>query len=264
MSDTNDVPSAVKSVIQRYTPNARIVELLETFRQMVNDSIRIGLTNDVHTLKKLSLLSYGELARYGCPSYYKYTAISRATGILAARMKSIRRGYRTKSPDAVKPQLVAYFGFKLKNGVLKLPIGEGQYFEISLDNHSMDVLAANAPVMLRSITLTANTVSLTISKKVPQIECTSTAGLDRNLRELTYGNGARAIHYNLSKAVKIAVTTTEIASSFNRNDARIRKKIGSKYGKRRKDRIGHMLHCVTKDNSGESLREQGSGSSGGH
>ncbi len=220
---------------------------METFRQMVNDCIEIGLDNDVSTLKKLSSLSYNKLSRYECPSYYKICAVSRAAGILDARKKSIRRGYPTKSPYAVKPHLVAYFGFKLKSGILKLPIGERRYFEVTLVNHTMDVLAANAPLMVRSITLTASTVSLTISKKVPLIECVKTAGLDRNLRGLAFGNGARVVKYNLSKAVRIADTTREMVSSFKRNDARIRKRIASTYGRRRKNRVGHLFHCVTKD-----------------
>ncbi len=229
MTCTKNPPSAIKAVIQRYTPNVRILELLETFRQMVNDCIGIGLANNVATFKKLCSLSYKELARYDCPSYYKLCAVSRAAGILATRRKSIRRGYWTKNPYSVKPQLTAYFGFKLKNGILKLSVGERQYFEIALENNTMDVLATNAPLMVRSITLTASIVSLTISKKVPLIECTTTTGLDRNLRELTYGNGVRVVKYNLSKTVRIADTTTEIVASFKRNDARVRKKIASKY-----------------------------------
>ncbi len=247
VSDTKDAPSATKAVIQGYTPNARILDLLEIFRQMVNDSIRIGLANDVPTFKKLSSLSYTKLVRYDCHSYYKLCAISRAAGILAARRKSIRRGYWTKNPYSVKPQLTAYFGFKLKNGILKLPIGVRLYFEIPLDNHTMEVLAANAPLTIRSFTLTTRTLSLTMSKQVSTNEGTKTAGLDRNLRNLTYGNNESVIKYDLQKAVKIVETTVEIVASFKRNDTRIRKKIASKYGRRRRNRIGHLLHCVTKD-----------------
>src|SRR5436309_10989936 len=63
-------------------------------------SIRIGLGNDVSSLRKLSLLSYNQLAHYDSPSYYKLCAISRAAGILAARRKSIRRGFTTRTPYA--------------------------------------------------------------------------------------------------------------------------------------------------------------------
>jgi len=68
-----------------------VLLLLEIFRRMVNDSIRIGLANDASSLRRLSLLSYSQLAHYAPPSCYKLCAISRAAGILAARKKSIKR-----------------------------------------------------------------------------------------------------------------------------------------------------------------------------
>jgi len=45
---------------------------------MVNGSLRIGMSNDASSLRKLSLLSYNQLAQYDSPSYYKLCAISRA------------------------------------------------------------------------------------------------------------------------------------------------------------------------------------------
>ncbi|TMI21463.1 hypothetical protein E6H31_05755 [Candidatus Bathyarchaeota archaeon] len=78
---------------------------------MVNDSIRIGLTNDTSSLRGLSLLAYSQLSRYDSPSYYKLCAISRAAGILAARKESIRRGYasrpRTPSNHSSSPATVS-------------------------------------------------------------------------------------------------------------------------------------------------------------
>ncbi|HVH16399.1 MAG TPA: hypothetical protein VNA15_11880 [Candidatus Angelobacter sp.] len=87
---------AVKSIWQFYAPSKDILFLLDKFRRMVNDSIRIGLVKDVSSLRKLSLLSYNQLADYDSPSYYKLRAISRAAGILAARKKSLKRGFSTR------------------------------------------------------------------------------------------------------------------------------------------------------------------------
>src|SRR5438445_4218615 len=53
---------AVKSVWQYYVPAADVLRLLDLFRRMVNDSLRIGLLNDASLLRKLSLLSYNQLA----------------------------------------------------------------------------------------------------------------------------------------------------------------------------------------------------------
>jgi len=62
---------AVKSVWQYCAPSREVLVLLEEFRRMVNDSIRIGMMNDVSSLRRLSLLSYNQLAHYDSPSYYK-------------------------------------------------------------------------------------------------------------------------------------------------------------------------------------------------
>ncbi len=235
----------MKSVRQSYEPSEEVLDLLDTFRMMTNDCIRIGLANDLSTLKRLSLLCYKELSRYNIVSYYKLHAISRAVGILASRKKSIRRGAPSKDPYAVRPQLVSCYGFKVENGVLKVPMGERRYFEIPLNGHTQEVLS-EAGLKVRSFTLTASSVSLTLSKEVKEIEYTRTAGLDRNLRNLTYGNEERVIQYDLSKAVKIAERTREIVGSFRRNDVRIRRRIASKYGRRRRNRVNHLLNCATK------------------
>jgi len=59
--------------------------MLEIFRCMVNDSIKIGLETDSSSMKRLSTLSYRQLKKYRCYSAYRLTAISKAAGILASR-----------------------------------------------------------------------------------------------------------------------------------------------------------------------------------
>jgi len=93
---------------------------------MVNDSIRVGLVNDVSSLRKLSLLSYSQLAHYDSPSYYKLCAIGRAAGIQAARKKSLKRGFPTRQPYTARSFLVSCYGFKIKSGTLEIPRGTGE------------------------------------------------------------------------------------------------------------------------------------------
>jgi len=52
IAELSVVPAAIKSVIQSFSPRPEILELMEKFRQMVNQCIRIGLENDVSTPKK--------------------------------------------------------------------------------------------------------------------------------------------------------------------------------------------------------------------
>jgi putative transposase len=178
---------ALKSIWQYYAPTREVLDLLETFRRLVNDSIRVGLANDVTSLRRLSQLSYNQLAQYDSPSYYKLCAISRAAGILAARKKSIMRGFHAREPYAVRSQLMSCYGFKIKNGGLEIPISRGRRLSIALTKHTQYAIS-QAGVTVRSFTLTRTRLSLCIARDTPTIECNSTTGVDRNLRNLTVGN----------------------------------------------------------------------------
>ena len=212
---------------------------------MVNESLWIGIANDASSLRKLSLLSYNQLAQYDSPSYYKLCAISRAAGILAARKKSLRRGYASRPPYLVRPMLVSCYGFKIRNGELDIPISRGKRLSIRLTKHTLQVISQPG-VKVRSFTLARNRLSLCIARDVPAINCASTVGVDRNLRNLTVGNDQQRSHYDLSKTLRIASTTTRIVASFRRDDDRIRTAIASRYGQRRTARVGYLLHTATK------------------
>lgn len=236
---------ALKCIKQNYTPDRDILNMLEIFRCMVNHCLRIGLQSNVSTLKQLSLFSYHELSQYDILSYYKLCAISKACGILANRKQSINRGKFTKNPYMKKSILISYYGFKLENGVFNIPIGDKKYFEIPLSTYTNQILS-NPSLKVRSFTLTPSTFSVTISKEMTEIQCTKTAGIDRNLYNITFGNWEEAIQYDLSKTIHIAENTRSIISSFKRNDHRMRQKLYSKYGQRRKNRINQILHKVSK------------------
>jgi len=219
--------------------------MLDVFKRMVNDSIRIGLVNDVSSLRKLSLLAYNQLAYYDSPSCFKLCAISRAAGILAARKKSLKRGFPTRQPYAVRPFLASCYSFKVKNGGLEIPISREKRLSLPLTKHTLDMISRPG-VEVRSFTLTRNRLSLSISHDAPRIECVSTVGVDRNLRNLTVGNEIRTSRYDLTETVRIAKTTVRIVASFRRDDARIRTGLASKYGEHRTARTIHLLHKTTK------------------
>jgi len=188
--------------------------LLEVFRGMVNESLRIGIANGASSLRKLSLLSYNQLAQYDSPSY-KLCAISRAAGILAARKKSIRRGFTTRTPYTFRQQFVSCYGFKIRNGALEFPVSRGKRFSIPLTKRVLEIISQPG-IKVRSFTLTQNRLSLCIARDTPMIECTSTVGVDRNLRNLTVGNDQETSRYDLSKCVRTANTTVRVVASFTR------------------------------------------------
>lgn len=236
---------AIKSVRQDFTSDETILKMMEIFRHMVNHCIRMGLENDSTTLKRLSCLAYHELGQYDILSYYKLHAISKAAGILSNRKQSIKRGIATKDPYLRKPILISCYGFKLENGIFKIPLGNKTYLNITLKYYMKQILS-DPSIEIDSFTLTPNSISISYSRIVEEIDCTNTGGIDRNLRNLTYGNCEQVIQFDLSKTVQIAENTKSIVSSFKRNDSRIRKKIYSKYGKRKKNRVNQILHKVSK------------------
>ena len=190
------------------------------------------------------------------PSYYKLCAISRASGILASRKKSMRRGVPTKNPYAVKQHLTSCYSFKLEgNSILRVATGNRGFLRMPLNRHTQEVLSDPA-LRGRSFTLTASVLSICFSKEVQEVECTGTAGVDRNLWNITYGNGSTIKQYDLTNCVKITEMTKEVIASFKRNDIRIRRKIASKYGRRRRNRVNHILHSTTKSIVEEAVKNK--------
>jgi putative transposase len=236
---------ARKSVEQRFTPPASIERLMESFRLMCNDAIRIGLAADASSLKRLSKLTYGELERYEVPSYYKLCAISKAAGILAARKKSIRRGFPTKSPYLSKPLLVSCYGFKIEDGSLLVPLGDRRFESIPLNAFTLASISQPS-IDVRSFALSARSLSLCIAREVGEIKAESAVGVDRNLRNVTVGNAEQVTYYDVSKVVEIAENTRSIVRSFRRNDVRVRKQLAAKYGRRRRERVRQILNRVSK------------------
>ena len=143
--------------------------MMQTFRHIVNDSIRLGLQQDVSSMKKLCQLSYKGTAKYSIVNYYRLCAISKAAGILANRKKTIKRGHQTKNPYMKKPLLISCYGFKLKDDSLRVPLGNRQYFDIPLSNHTKRVLESDPRIGIRSFTLTPNTLSICFVKQVEEI-----------------------------------------------------------------------------------------------
>lgn len=238
---------ARKSIKQSYRPSAKVLSLMQDFKEMTNDCIRIGLANDASSLKRLSTLSYKHLKQYGIPSYYKLCAISKAAGILSARKKSIKRGFTTKDPYLKKPILISCYGFKIINGKLGIPLGNKKFEEIVLNRHTLKVLS-NPSLKVNSFALTETSLSLCISQEVKEVsELASTVGIDRNLRNLCVGNPSEVRYYDMNKVVEIGETTEDIVKSFKRNDLKIRKQIASKYGKRKGERVKRILHVISKN-----------------
>ena len=238
---------ALKSVKQSCSIELELGEVMNAFRSKVNECIWMCIRTNAFSLKKLSCLSYKDLgAKYDkIPSYYPLTAISKEAGILAARKKSLRRGFRTKGSVPSKTALVSCYNFKVSDEeqALIFSVSSRRKIKVVLTKHTLETIKG---LEVRSFTITPTSLSLSVRKVVCPYNPKSFVGIDRNASNITCGNEKKVLPFDLSKVEEIARTTKEIVSSFKRNDVRIRKSIASKYGKRRRQRVEKILHLVSK------------------
>lgn len=114
-----------------------------------------------------------------------------------------------------------------------------------MNNYAKKILA-EPEIEIRAFFLTPVHLSIAFSKEVEEITPAATVGIDRNLSNLAVGNYKSITHYDLSKTIQIAESNRSVMRSLRRNDARIRKQLAMRHGRRRKDRINQLLHRLSK------------------
>ncbi len=235
----------IKSVKQRYSPSEQTLSLLEDFRLMMNDCIRIGLREKVTSMKSLCLKCYHTLEHYdNVATCYRLTAISKAAGVLRNYRKSLRKNPNTKIPYVKKMQLVDCYRFRIRGKRLRLTLRAHEYIYVDLSPHTLAVISG---FTVRSVTLTNCTIILSFSKEMVVMEPAGVLGIDRNLDNITISTTNRQdITYNLSKATETKSNYHTVKSHFNRNDVRIRREIYRKYGEKQGNKVGNILHIVSK------------------
>ena len=235
---------AVKTVQQHYTLNPEILRMLDEFRQMMNTCTRIGLAENVTSLKVLSLKAYKQLATYDAMSYYKLCAISSATGILRNYRRTARHGENPTTPYVRRLRLTTCYGFKIKDGCLLLPYHPRKAIGIPLTPHVQATIRKH-PV--RSVTLTKDKLSLTYAKQVAEVKPNGFIGIDRNLNNVTLaGTDGSIMKHDLSDATRVKATYRQVRSRMRRNDVRIRREITGKYGWKQQEKVNRILHQASK------------------
>jgi putative transposase len=231
---------ARKSVKQRFNPDERVLQLMETFRRMTNDCIRIGLAEHKTSLKSLSLACYPELKRYGVPSAYMLGAISRATGILR-NYRKLSKKHHTKEPFCTRPGLTTCYGANTHAGKLRIPGNT----EVPLNIYVQRFLSQPG-LEMRSVTLTTDSVNISVRKLVEPAECTAMVGIDRNLDNVTLADTEGNVEvYDLRKVTVIKSQCRRAKQRLQRNDVKVRERIFRKYGQLERDRVGWLFHNIS-------------------
>jgi putative transposase len=193
---------------------------------------RRGMKNFYRTLRGTNLLS--------C---YKLASITRACSVVQSRRKSEKRGVKIRHPRPLKPMVCIISGFfTTTKGRLFIPLRRDRYFDMLFNHHVFGILEGKK---VRSLTITPDSLSLCYSEDIEPMPVMRVYGVDRNEKNITFGDRERVTLVDMAKVVKIRQVTREIVGSFRRNDARIRRKLARKYWKRANRRTDHILHAAT-------------------
>jgi putative transposase len=188
---------------------------------------------------------YRSLKDAELPSCYKVAVITRACTVIESRRKSRRRGIREpKQSKPLRPVVCIISGFFMTaKGRLFIPLQKrNQYADVLLNKYAHGKIDGKR---LRSLTITPYSLSICYSDEVEPIPVRTVFGVDRNEKNLTFGDKNGVVQIDLSKTVRIRRTTRRIVGSFKRPDVRVRKRLAAKYWKRATHRTSQMLHVVT-------------------
>ncbi len=246
---------AIKPISQKYAPNSDLMDMAATFTKMANHCIKIGLKEDTHNMKRLSMLCCHELRNYGILSSYKICAISRAAGILSNRKQSVKRGVRIRDPIVKNPFMTNCYGIKHNGALLTIPYKKHNTINILLNDHTQKILSDPA-LTVRSFSLTALNISLCVSKKVQEIECTKKVGIDRNLRNVTCGSEEGVTVCKTNKLLSIKENTVHARAGFHRNDRRKKNQFWKIKQRRMTDRARQYIHRISKDIVDNAVKEK--------
>ena len=235
---------AIKSVTQSYLPTLEVTFLLEEFRKMINDCVRVGLTHKITSVYSLVKISYPYLAKYDLPTYYRLSAISRATVLISNYHKTLKHHPNAKVPFVKRQTLTDFYGFRVKSNNLRIVGAQNKKIYIKLNNH---VLRSISGFTVRSVTLTACTLSLAFSKETVVTKPTGLIGLDRNLDNATTANSKGETKvYDLSEVTEVKRKYYITRSRFKRNDVRVRRRIYGKYGRKQHNKVQQFIHATSK------------------
>jgi putative transposase len=121
------------------------------------------------------------------------------------------------------------------------------YVGIPLNDHTMQQLSV-PNIEIGAITVTPNSISISILKEIKSSKPIEFVGIDTNLNNITavHSDGGVDVFSEVSKITKIKEKYRKVKSHFRRNDVRIRKKIFQKYGILQRRKTKQILHTISK------------------
>ena len=217
---------------------------------MVNESIRIGMEQNISSLKSLNLNLYHYLSD---SSEFLRLYVARAIILAKSKLRDFRKA-RKKNPDVRIPRykkphvIIDKQSYKIIGTTLLIGVRPGRpYVGIPLNRHTMEQLT-NSNNKIGAITITPNSISISITKDTESIKPVEFVGIDINLNNITavHSDGTVDVFPEVSKITKFKEKYRIVTSHFKRNDVRIRRKIFQKYGIKQQRKTKQILHVISK------------------
>jgi IS605 OrfB family transposase len=233
---------ATKCVTQGYQSNEQIAGLLAECLTVTYSAIHYSEEHGIDDRRGMKGF-YQTLKSVDLPSCYKAASITRACSVVDSRKKSEKRGVKVRQPRALRPVVCIISGFFVTmKGRLFVPLRRDKYFDTQLNRFTLKKLAGKE---VRSLTITPGSLSFCYSEDVEPAPVRRVYGVDRNEKNVAFGDDEMVTLVDMSKAVKVRQTTREIIASFKRDDVRVGRKLARKYWKRATHRTDEMLHAAT-------------------
>ncbi|MDG6901737.1 MAG: transposase [Nitrososphaerota archaeon] len=228
-------------MVQRFQDGA-IDDLLGDCLTLTYNAVHFAEVNGISNRTQMKQF-YRTLKGDPLPSCYKVATITRACAVVRSRKKGEKRRVSTKHPNPLGPTvcIISVF-FITAKGRLFIPLRRDKYVDVLLNNHVQQTLAGEE---LRSLTMTPDSLSFCYSEDVEPSPVKTAYGVDRNEKNMTFGDRDGVIQVDMAKAVTVRQTTREVLGSFRRDDVRVGRRLARKCWKRADQRTGQMLHAVT-------------------
>jgi len=234
---------ATKAVRFSYTPTEDMLNLLETFRCMVNDALRIGFKKKPRSRFQLITMAYRDFKeRYGLHTHYILSACECAFAMLRNR-KWKKLPYAKRLFMKLDNQT-----YKLDYMLLRIPTSPRTFIHIPLRGGEYQLTFLRDPNLKRgSITITEKSVVLAVTKENSEAKLFSKAvAYDINEKNITSSEGEQIDPSEVAKTKHQCSRIRESMSKNTHKDRRIKQRLLSKYGKREKRRTIQALHRISK------------------
>lgn len=234
-----------KAVRFNYESDSEIFILLETFRKMCNDAVRIAFVQKPKNKFELIKHSYQRLKGYGLHTHYILSACEVAHS--AYKNKNTKRIPYFKKPFLKLDNQT----FKLNFLLLRIPTAPRNYLFLTLCGSVYHrSFLSDKKLRVGSVIVNESSVVIAFSKETPAIEPKGTIGIDVNERNVTWSDSSgRSMVEDTSKVCDVQEQYREIRAKVARRtwqDRRIMRRLLNKYGRRERNRTSQTIHVVSK------------------